>query len=100
MDVTFNLDVTPTTSVEIWQGFCRPGRRAASLAARAADGGTVKAQEITRGRAKKLAREREEHAHREHGLDHGFTCEPGRPAPPISEVSGAGLLYRCFEPSA
>ena len=27
----------------------------------------------------------------------GCSCDPGRPAPPIYEVSGAGLPYRRFE---
>lgn len=32
------------------------------------------------------------------GWTMGCNCDPGRPAPPICEVSGAGLPYRRFEP--
>ena len=34
------------------------------------------------------------------GWTMGCNCDPGRPAPPICEVSGAGLPYRRFEPIA
>ena len=34
------------------------------------------------------------------GWTMGCNCDPGRPAPPICEVSGAGLPYRRFEPFA
>lgn len=90
--------LTFTTSVEVWQEFCRLGRRAASLAARAADGGTCQgAGDHARKGQEAGAGAGGTRAPRAWAGSRVLACEPGMPAPPISEVSGAGLPYRRFE---